>query len=149
MLPKALPYFTMIRYFNDDHPYRLRHKKIVSSWLINTAQNEGYEISDLNIIFCSDNQLLTVNQEHLNHDYFTDIITFDYTEEKSIEGEIYISVDRVKDNAKKEAASFVSEMHRVLVHGVLHLCGFKDKSPKDAKIMREKENHHLSRLKLD
>lgn len=114
-------------------------------WLEKIAIRESREIGELNYIFCSDDYLLKVNQEYLNHDFFTDIITFDYSE-SHIEGDIYISVDRVKENAMSIEVSFKNELHRVLAHGLLHLLGYKDKSEKERKEMRLKEEACLSLL---
>lgn len=102
------------------------------------------EIDSLNFIFCSDEYLLEINRNHLQHDFYTDIITFDLSESKLIRGEIYISTDRVKDNAKTFQTSFKEEIHRVIFHGVLHLCGFKDKSKKEAESMRSEEQKALN-----
>ena len=102
------------------------------------------EIDSLNFIFCSDEYLLEINRNHLQHDFYTDIITFDLSESKLIRGEIYISTDRVKDNAKTFHTSFKEEIHRVIFHGVLHLCGFKDKSKKEAESMRSEEQKALN-----
>ncbi len=100
------------------------------------------------IILCSDEYLLDINKKFLSHDYYTDIITFDYTEGKRISGELYISIDRVKENAKQLGVSFPNELHRVMIHGVLHLCGYKDKTRKDREMMRTKEDQKLKMLKL-
>ena len=97
------------------------------------------EIKSLNFIFCSDDYLLEINKNHLNHDFYTDIITFDLSESKLIQGEIYISTERVKENAKSFQTSFKEEIHRVIFHGVLHLCGFKDKTHKEVELMRREE----------
>ena len=117
-----------IFFFNDDVSYQLRDKNKIRNWIHNVVREEKKSIDSLNIVLCSDIQLLKINKDHLNHDYFTDIITFDYSQEKLINGEIYISLDRVKDNAKKLNLSTRNELHRVIIHGVLHLCGYSDKS---------------------
>ena len=107
-------------------------------------------LSNINYIFCSDDYLLTINQEHLNHDYYTDIITFDLSEkENNIESDIFISIDRVKENAKNNHVKFHIELYRVLIHGVLHLLGFNDKNEEEKLIMREKEDACLSLLKIN
>ena len=107
---------------------------------------EGYQAKDISIIFCSDEFLLDLNKQHLNHDYYTDIITFDLTpkKEKEITGELYISTDRVKFNAKDYNTTVTNELHRVIFHGILHLCGYKDKSKKDIALMRAKELQYLN-----
>ena len=106
--------------------------------------SEGFVSGDIAIVFCSDEYLLKVNQDFLNHDYYTDIITFDYCENGIINGDLLISVDRVLENSFKENTSFQEELHRVVFHGVLHLCGFKDKSKKDIEKMRFKESQYLN-----
>lgn len=111
------------------------------------AKEELREIGVIAFVFCDDNYLHKINLEFLKHDTFTDIITFDYSAGNEIISEIYISVDRVVDNAKKYSQTFEDEIHRVIIHGVLHLCGYKDKLAEDKQIMRDKENHYLSLLK--
>ena len=106
--------------------------------------SEGFVSGDIAIVFCSDAYLLKVNQDFLNHDYYTDIITFDYCENGIINGDLLISLDRVLDNCSKESTSFQEELHRVIFHGILHLCGFKDKSKKDIEVMRFKESYYLN-----
>ena len=108
-------------------------------------KKEGVKSSHIQYIFCSDEYLLDINKQFLQHDYYTDIITFDLSDNASIllEGEIYISIDRVKDNAKSQQTDWKEELKRVLYHGVLHLCGYKDKTPKDEKQMRAKEDEYL------
>ena len=106
--------------------------------------SEGLVSGDIAIVFCSDEYLLKVNQDFLNHDYYTDIITFDYCENGIVNGDLLISLDRVLENSTKENTSFLEELHRVVFHGVLHLCGFKDKSKKDIEMMRFKESHYLN-----
>lgn len=106
--------------------------------------SEGLVSGDIAIVFCSDEYLLKINQDFLNHDYYTDIITFDYCENGIVNGDLFISLDRVLENSTKENTSFLEELHRVVFHGVLHLCGFKDKSKKDIEMMRLKESHYLN-----
>jgi rRNA maturation RNase YbeY len=137
-----------ILFFHEDTTFRLKDRTIVRAWLKKVAKKEGYSILGLNYIFCSDEYLLQINKDFLEHDYYTDIITFDQSEVKGkMEGDIFISIDRVKDNAKTEGTTFTEELHRVLAHGVLHLTGYKDKTPKDAKKMRAKEEEALKLLK--
>ena len=111
------------------------------------AKEELRKIGGIAFVFCDDNYLHKINLEFLKHDTFTDIITFDYSAGNEIISEIYISVDRVADNAKKYSQTFEDEIHRVIIHGVLHLCGYKDRLAEDKQIMRDKENHYLSLLK--
>ncbi len=107
---------------------------------------ENFESGDITIIFCNDNYLLEVNKTHLNHDYFTDIITFDYTMNGIISGDLFISVDRIRENALIYSVGFNVELSRVIFHGILHLCGYKDKSDEDQLLMREKENFYLDQF---
>lgn len=105
--------------------------------------NENRTLGEINYIFCSDDYLLNINKQYLNHDYYTDVISFDYSEDNIISGDIFISVDTVKDNAKEYDVEFEKELARVMVHGVLHFIGYKDKTDEDAKLMRQKENQYL------
>jgi rRNA maturation RNase YbeY len=107
-------------------------------------KKEGRQLESLNYIFCSDKALLEINRQFLSHDFYTDIITFDLSESRSTRAEIYISTDRVRDNARQLDLSISDELHRVIIHGVLHLCGYGDKKPSEVKKMREKENYYLS-----
>ena len=113
------------------------------SWLSEVAAKENKELGEVNIIFCSDDYLLQMNQEHLDHDYYTDIITFDYVSGVELSGDLFISVDRVKDNATSFDADMTQELLRVVVHGFLHLAGYGDKTKKEEKEMRSKENTYL------
>lgn len=128
--------------------FQLPNPKKTSAWIEKVVKAEKLQVGNLSYIFCSDKYLLGINQQYLNHDTFTDIITFDYTEKgsRALEGEIYISIDRVKENAKKLGVEFPVELHRVIVHGVLHLVGYKDKSEKDVKEMRRREDKYLGML---
>lgn len=114
-----------------------------AEWLEKAILNEGYEIGDINLIFCDDEYLLGLNQQYLQHDYYTDIITFDYTERKLVSGDLFISIDRVNDNAAQIGVTPKLELARVMVHGVLHLCGYKDKNPGEKEVMTNKENFYL------
>lgn len=105
--------------------------------------NENRTLGEINYIFCSDEYLLNINKQYLKHDYYTDVISFDYSEDDIISGDIFISVDTVKDNAKEYDVKFEKELARVMVHGVLHFIGYKDKTDEDAKQMRQKENQYL------
>lgn len=125
-------------------PFSINHEAL-ESWLSSTVVNEGLEMDEIALVFCSDDELLEFNIRHLNHDYYTDIITFDYSEEQRISGDLYISVDRVLDNSKSLSISFESELDRVIVHGVLHLCGYGDKSDDEVVEMRKKENYYLEK----
>ena len=116
---------------------------LISSWLSSCVADLGYNLGELSIIFCDDKYLLDLNKKHLNHDYYTDIITFNYNVEKKLSGDLFISVDRVKDNASVFNENFNLELFRVIIHGVLHLCGFNDKTTSEQREMRQKENHYL------
>ncbi|MEZ0611046.1 rRNA maturation RNase YbeY [Fibrella sp. WM1] len=135
----------MIRFFTEDVDYKLPQKLAVKRWLMAQTKAEGHELGDLNYIFASDEYVLQVNRDYLQHDYYTDIITFDNREfaDDPIEGDIYISVDRVADNAAQLGTSAEGEMRRVLAHGLLHLCGYGDKTDEDAATMRAKEDEWL------
>jgi probable rRNA maturation factor len=134
----------MLNFFSEDVDFDLPRPLKTKKWIKNTSKSEGYEISDLNYIFCSDEYLLEINKQYLDHDYFTDIITFDNSEEDNVlEGDIYISVDRVRENAETFHADFETEMRRVLVHGLLHLMGYEDSDESLKKAMRVKEDEYL------
>ena len=121
----------------------LYEEKKLKSWIKKIIHNEGHSCGQLFYFLCSDEHLLNINKEFLNHDTYTDIITFDYSEKKAISGEIFISVDRVRENARKFKQPFPEELRRIIIHGVLHLCGYKDKTAKDKKVMRSKEDEAL------
>lgn len=137
-----------IRYFSEGSNYRLRTPTKSSNWIKKVVKKERATIVSLNYIFCSDSYLLKLNKAYLNHSTLTDIITFDYSEKAGpVNGEIYISIDRVRDNAKAFKTSLHLELHRVIIHGVLHLLGYRDKKPSEKVIMRKKEEAYLSLLK--
>ncbi|TXG37186.1 rRNA maturation RNase YbeY [Seonamhaeicola maritimus] len=132
--------------FNYETEFGLENEKDLSSWILSTITSEGYKLEVINYVFCDDEYLHKLNVEFLNHDTLTDIISFDYSVGKIIQGDIFISIERVKDNAKDFNVTFLKELHRVIIHGVLHYCGYKDKSDKEAQVMRAKENHYLAQL---
>jgi probable rRNA maturation factor len=134
-----------ITYHIEDLDFQLLKKRPLSNWIKKTVEIEGKTLSEVTYIFCSDNYLHKMNVEHLDHDTLTDIITFPYNS-NPIEGDIFISIDRVKDNAEDFKTSFDNELHRVMIHGILHLCGYKDKTEEDEKRMRQKEDECLARL---
>jgi len=113
------------------------------SWLNGVCEKEGCELGEIGVVFCSDAYILDANKQYLNHDFYTDIITFDYREGDLVSGDLLISVDRVKENAGDLQVEWVSELNRVVVHGVLHIIGYKDKSESEEKLMREKEDFYL------
>ncbi|MDD4847658.1 MAG: rRNA maturation RNase YbeY [Bacteroidales bacterium] len=135
----------MIHFFNENISYTIRHKNNIKKWLTEAIIHEGYQCGEISIILCDDAYLVPLNQQYLNHDTLTDIITFDYSEKELISGDLYISFERVKENSLQYSENVYNELLRVMVHGVLHLCGYKDKTPKDEKLMREKENENLSK----
>jgi probable rRNA maturation factor len=133
-----------ISFFDEDAKFNLNQKLKHKKWLKEIALREEYKIGELNYIFCSDEYLYNINLEYLDHDTYTDIITFDNSElENLIEGDIFISIDRVKENAIKENEGFDHELRRVLSHGLLHLLGYKDKTKKEADLMRKMENQSI------
>jgi rRNA maturation RNase YbeY len=112
-------------------------------------QNEEKKFGDISVIFCSDEYLLKINEQYLGHNYYTDIVTFDYVKNSVISGDLFISVDRVAENAEKYGNPFIEELHRVVIHGVLHLVGYKDKTIEEQSLMREKENFYLKNADLN
>jgi len=133
----------MIHFNESDISCRVTGRLAVRSWLSNIIESRDKTVGEISVVMCSDKLLLETNQKYLNHDYYTDIITFDYTEGDQISGDLMISYERVKENAKKEKVSVQHELRRVMVHGVLHLLGFKDKSEREAAEMRSQEDAAL------
>ncbi len=131
----------------EDVAIELPNKEVVTNWLLAAAEGEGKTVAELTYIFCSDEYLLTLNREHLQHDYFTDVITFPYSK-SSVHGDVFISTDRVADNARNLAVPFFAELCRVMVHGLLHLAGYDDQTPEARATMTERENFHLRDLPL-
>ncbi len=134
----------MISYFFEDTDFLFKGKTVNNRWLKLVAESEIRRIGQVNIIFCSDNYILDVNQKYLQHDYFTDIITFDYCEGDRISGDFFISVDTVRENSIEYGTEFSDELNRVMVHGILHLIGYDDHSDDDIAQMRKKEDYYLS-----
>jgi len=133
-----------IHFHQEEIQFSLESESKTSTWISKIIDSENKITGEINYIFCSDNYLHKINLEHLNHDTFTDIITFDYVENGIISGDIFVSIDRVKENAKEFKDLFNNELNRVLAHGVLHLLGYKDKTEAEAKEMRSKEEFALS-----
>ena len=131
-------------FHSEDILFVLKKKPAIISWLSYSVKNESKIVGEISYIFCSDEYLYDINLKHLKHDTLTDIITFDYCEEKIVNGDIYISIDRIKENAKLFNNSIENELHRVMIHGVMHLCGYKDKTPEDQNVMSEKEDFYLN-----
>ncbi len=134
--------------FNFETDFELKNSIKLQKWISETIISEGYELGELLYIFCDDEYLHKLNIEYLNHDTLTDVISFDYNIGKIINGEIYISVERVAENAIDFKTDFENELHRVMIHGVLHFCGYKDKSDTEERIMRQKEEECLRRLSI-
>ena len=137
-------------YFNDlDSSCRIKNRKTVKRWLSGVVSSGGKKLGDISVILCSDDYLLDVNNQYLNHNYYTDIITFDYTEKDIVGGDLFISYDRVKENAKQEGVLIQHELRRVMVHGVLHLLGLNDKTKMEAKTMRAAEDVALKMFHVE
>jgi len=137
-----------IIFFSENITFSLSNEKRIIDWIRNTVLQEGKTIGEINYVFCADDYLHNINLTYLNHDTFTDIITFDYTEESKISSDIFISIDRVKENAETFKTTFENELHRVIIHGILHLLGYKDKTDDEVKAMRVKEDFYLSLLSI-
>lgn len=135
-----------VNFFSEGIDFNPQNSHQIRKWLNSVILDKGYSEGTINYIFCNDEYLLNLNQKYLNHDTYTDIITFDYNRSKVISGDIFISIDRVTENAKKFKESFESELHRVIVHGILHLCGIDDKTTEEGKKMREEEQSYLKLL---
>lgn len=132
--------------FNYETSFKLENDLEISKWISRVINSEEFKEGDINYVFCEDDYLLKLNIEFLNHDTLTDIISFDDSIGKILQGDIFISIDRVKENANNFKVSFKEELSRVIVHGVLHYCGYKDKTKEDARLMREKENFYIKQL---
>ena len=137
----------MVRYFFEDIKFEYKNRQFNNRWLKMVSESEICRLGDINIIFCSDPYILGINLQYLGHDYFTDIITFDYTEKPVISGDLFISVDSVRENAAFYGTEFNEELHRVIVHGILHLIGYDDHTDADTAVMRQKENYYLQMRK--
>lgn len=137
-----------VYFHNADLVFQFPNKTALKKFIADLFKREGWILFELNYIFCSDEYLLQINRDHLQHDYYTDIITFDLSEEKNkIIGEVYISLDRIKDNAQTLGTTIKEETLRVIFHGALHLCGYKDKTAAHEKIMRAKEDEYIALFK--
>lgn len=132
--------------FNFETDFQLKHETKLQTWIGDVISAEGFELGEISYVFCDDEYLHKLNVEFLDHDTLTDIISFDYGMGKQVNGEIYISVERVADNANDFIVTFDDELHRVIIHGILHLCGYKDKTEEDAESMRERENKYVDLL---
>ncbi len=134
----------MVSYFKEDTTFDFKEKRLTNRWLKLVAESEIRRLGDVSIIFCSDPYILDVNLRYLQHDYYTDIITFDYCEGDVVSGDLFISIDSVRENALYYGTEFKDELNRVIVHGILHLIGYDDHSEEDILQMRAKENYYLS-----
>lgn len=133
-----------ISFHNINLDFTLENCQDIISWISRAISEEGFKPGELDFSFMSDDALLEVNKEHLQHDFYTDIITFEYSEDGFVSGDILISLDRVNENAREYSNNFKDELHRVIIHGVLHLCGYKDKTDTELVQMRAKEDYYLS-----
>ena len=129
--------------FNSETSFTLKNQKKLVKWISDVISSEGFQVGEINYIFCNDSYLNKINQEFLNHDTFTDIISFDYTLGKEVGGDIFISIERVLENAEKFDEVFENELHRVMIHGILHFMGYKDKTKKEKTLMRTKEDEKI------
>lgn len=134
----------MVSYFFEDTSFKFNARRLTGRWIKSTVGNELKKLGDVNIIFCSDNYILEVNRKYLQHDYFTDIITFDYCEGDVISGDLFISVDTVRENSLFYGTEFETELNRVIIHGILHLTGYDDHTDDERKTMRSKEDYYLA-----
>lgn len=130
--------------FNFEKQFSLNNEEAIIKWISQSIESESFKLDEINYILCDDDYLFKINHKYLKHNNLTDIITFDYSSEKNLSSDIFISIDRVKDNAKDYNVSFIEELHRVMIHGVLHLCGYKDKDKAEKRLMRQKEDYYLS-----
>ncbi len=138
----------MVSYYFENTDFKLKDKTRIRRWLKLVAESEIFTLGNISVIFCSDNYILDINNRYLQHDYFTDIITFDYTEKNKISGDLFISVDSVRENSIEYGTAFVDELHRVIVHGILHLIGYDDHTEEEVRVMRAKEDYYLSLYEL-
>ncbi|ALU73782.1 MULTISPECIES: rRNA maturation RNase YbeY [Tenacibaculum] len=135
--------------FNYETDFQLKNEEKTAQWVLNCIEKEGFELGEINYVFCDDTYLHKMNVEFLQHDTLTDIISFDYTLGKLVGGDIFISIERVKENAKEFDVLFENELHRVIIHGVLHYMKYKDKTDQEKQLMRTKENDSLKLLNLN
>ena len=136
----------MVAFYTEDIVFPFKEKTLCRQWLKTVAESEVRRLGDVSVIFCSDNYILDINLKYLQHDYYTDIITFDYCSGDRLSGDLFISIDSVRENAVYYGTSFQDELHRVIVHGLLHLIGYDDHTEEDIAVMRSKENYYLEVL---
>lgn len=139
-----------ILFHTEDINFSFKGRQTTKQWIKSTAEEEGCKTGDINIVFCSNKYILETNNQYLSHNYYTDIITFDDSVQgrkyKTLSGDLIISIDTVRDNSAEYGISFENELQRVIIHGILHLCGYPDKKPDEAKVMRAKENYYLAKF---
>jgi len=136
----------MIRYNSNEAKIPAFPRRKISNWIKSVAFSLNRKVGEVSYIFCSDQKILEVNQDFLSHDFYTDVITFDYSSDNIITGDIFISIDTVQSNAIQYKTTFINELYRVIIHGILHLCGMRDKTVKEKELMRKQENVALSSL---
>lgn len=137
-----------INFFSEKIAFKPKQSLKLKAWIKSVASEEGYQVGTLNYVFCDDDYIIETNRQYLQHDYYTDIITFDYTEKNEISGDLVVSLDTVRSNAEKLGVDFNGELCRVIIHGILHLCGYKDKTDEEEKKMRALEDHHLLKFNI-
>ncbi len=135
--------------FNYENEFQLQNEDLISTWISAVILSENKKEGDINYIFCDDEYLLNLNEQYLDHDTLTDIISFDYSVGNELHGDVFVSTERVRDNAKDFKVTFEEELKRVLVHGVLHYCGYKDKSEDDVQLMRKKEDEKIKMFHVE
>ncbi len=133
-----------INFFNEELDFQLISSKNHTQWILKSIENEGFELGEVNYIFCSDEYLLNINKNYLNHNYYTDIISFNYVDNQTVSGDLFISIERVKENAESLNLKFEQELSRVMIHGILHLMGYNDKATEEQAVMRAKEDFYLA-----
>ena len=148
MFAEILKRIYMITYQTEDIKMPSIKRREISEWIKSVAASYGKKVGEIAYIFCSDEKILEVNRQYLEHDYYTDIITFDYTEGSRIGGDLFISLDTVRTNAEQFNQPYERELHRVIIHGILHLCGINDKGPGERELMEEAENKALGLINL-
>lgn len=141
-----MSFLSEISFTSESISFDIENEEIITNWITNVIKSENKVLGELAYVFCSDDYLLKINIEHLNHDTYTDVITFNYCEDNIVSGDIFISIDRVKENAIEFLSTFQNELNRVMIHGVLHLIGYNDKSPEQQLQMTGKEDFYLSLL---
>jgi len=139
----------MVNYFIEETKFTFNNRRDCTNWIKSVIQEESYnspkKVGDISIIFCSDEYLLKINKQYLEHDYYTDVITFDNSDDNCVSGDIFISIDTVKSNAEYFKQEFQSELHRVIIHGILHLLGYNDQTKAQSRVMREREDYYLNK----